>query len=239
MTPLLPPLWSTYLTSRSPSALASLAALYSDLVDVVVRSKYPTLSRDPGAFLNIHDLVTVGKIALMKAIPDFDPTRGVRPESFLSSRIRHAIMEEMRESDHLSRTDRRVMRRLEAAAAAGLGEDEAGIPAAKVKQVRETDRRMRPMPMSEVKEFDPGEAVETGTILDALKRVCSGWPERHVKAIVLFQLERFSLREVHAVLTQRRGRSLHAPPWVRRVKREAMEMLKAALASRESPSVVV
>jgi RNA polymerase sigma factor for flagellar operon FliA len=70
------------------------------------------LGRVP-AHVNRDDLVSAGMIALVTAARGFDPTRGTPFSRFASSRIRGALLDELRGLDWASRSVRTRARRLE------------------------------------------------------------------------------------------------------------------------------
>jgi RNA polymerase sigma factor (sigma-70 family) len=75
---------------------------------------------------DFEDLVGVGCVALLEAVPRYDPARGASLKTFLSHRVSGAMLDHFRECDLLSRTQRRAVR--------------AGAPAPLVR-VRESEAR--------------------------------------------------------------------------------------------------
>jgi RNA polymerase sigma factor (sigma-70 family) len=59
---------------------------------------------------DFEDLVSVGCIALIEALPRYDSTRGASVKTFLSHRVYGAMLDHFRECDLLSRTQRRAVR---------------------------------------------------------------------------------------------------------------------------------
>jgi RNA polymerase sigma factor for flagellar operon FliA len=69
------------------------------------------------ANVEIDDLIQVGMIGLADALSRFDASQGVQFETFATQRIRGAMLDELRGSDHLSRGTRRSQRTIESAVA--------------------------------------------------------------------------------------------------------------------------
>lgn len=65
--------------------------------------------------VEIDDLIQVGMIGLNDALCRFDPAQGVQFETFATQRIRGAMLDELRGSDWMSRSDRRHQRMIETA----------------------------------------------------------------------------------------------------------------------------
>lgn len=61
----------------------------------------------------IEDLLQCAMLGLYHAITRFDPVQGVSFEAFAYPRIRGAILDELRASDHMSRTARAQVKRME------------------------------------------------------------------------------------------------------------------------------
>ena len=67
------------------------------------------------ANVEVDDLIQVGLIGLADAMTRFDIEQGVQFETFATQRIRGAMLDELRGSDHLSRGIRKQQRAIEAA----------------------------------------------------------------------------------------------------------------------------
>lgn len=67
------------------------------------------------ANVEVDDLIQVGLIGLADAMTRFDTEQGVQFETFVTQRIRGAMLDELRGSDHLSRGIRKQQRSIEAA----------------------------------------------------------------------------------------------------------------------------
>ena len=82
---------------------------YLPQVGVVLR----TLSRNLPDFLDFDELYSVGLYGLVKASGKFDPARKSGFEAYVRSRIRGAILDELRRLDVMSRTARAKARSLQ------------------------------------------------------------------------------------------------------------------------------
>lgn len=67
------------------------------------------------AHVDLQDLVSSGALGLMEAMDKFDPSRGVRFESFAEARIRGAMLDELRGMDWYSRGLRHRIKHLQSA----------------------------------------------------------------------------------------------------------------------------
>ena len=70
------------------------------------------MSRVPG-HVNRDDLTSAGMMALVQAAQSFDPTRGAAFSTHASTRIRGAIVDELRGLDWASRSVRRRARQVD------------------------------------------------------------------------------------------------------------------------------
>jgi RNA polymerase sigma factor for flagellar operon FliA len=104
-------LWDEYKESGSRDARNRLILHYSPLV------KYVAGRVSAGLPHNIEqaDLVSYGMFGLIDAIDKFDPTRGFKFETYAISRIRGAIIDELRSIDWVPRSVRAKSRAVEKA----------------------------------------------------------------------------------------------------------------------------
>lgn len=65
------------------------------------------------AHVELDDLVSEGTIGLLDAVRKFDPARGVAIESYARHRIRGAVLDSLRDQDHVSREMRRRIKQIE------------------------------------------------------------------------------------------------------------------------------
>jgi len=65
--------------------------------------------RVPWNTVDVHDLASAGMVGLMRGLKRYRPRKG-KPGTFLSYRIHGAMIDHLRDSDHLSRNARRDLR---------------------------------------------------------------------------------------------------------------------------------
>lgn len=109
----------------SPESLPLLWTLYrrlalSSLRNPLLRAYLPWMTRVAQrvgrrlpASVDVDDLVSHGVMGLIRAIEAFDPTRGVRFETFAYPHVRFAMIDGLREFDPADRKTRHLLRRLE------------------------------------------------------------------------------------------------------------------------------
>lgn len=107
-------LWQTYKRTAAPALRERLILHYSPLV------KYVAGRVGVGLPPNIEqsDLVSYGIFGLIDAIEKFDPERAIKFETYAISRIRGAIIDELRAIDWIPRSVRNKAREVERAYAA-------------------------------------------------------------------------------------------------------------------------
>jgi RNA polymerase sigma factor for flagellar operon FliA len=107
-------LWRRYKGDGDAAARERLVVAYSPMVKFVAGRL--------GAGLPSHvedaDLISYGLMGLIGAIERFDPERGIKFETFAMTRIRGAIIDELRSLDWVPRSVRSRAREIEAAQAA-------------------------------------------------------------------------------------------------------------------------
>ncbi|MDQ2631168.1 MAG: RNA polymerase sigma factor WhiG [Actinomycetota bacterium] len=106
-------LWRRYKDQGDDSARERLVVAYSPMVKFVAGRL--------GAGLPSHvedaDLISYGLVGLIGAIERFEPERGIKFETFAMTRIRGAIIDELRSLDWVPRSVRSRAREIEAAQA--------------------------------------------------------------------------------------------------------------------------
>lgn len=104
-------LWSDYKTTVSGAARDQLIVHYSPLVKYVASRVAVGLPQN----VDQADLVSYGIFGLIDAIEKFDPERGFKFETYAISRIKGAILDELRSIDWVPRSVRAKARSLEKA----------------------------------------------------------------------------------------------------------------------------
>ena len=102
-------MWEEFQTERSPDLRRKLALQYLNLVRYVV-GKFGAPAGSSSRALETGDLIQTGVIGLLDAIDRFDPTRGVKFETYAVIRIRGAIQDELRKLDWVPRSVRKKAR---------------------------------------------------------------------------------------------------------------------------------
>ncbi|HUU55443.1 MAG TPA: FliA/WhiG family RNA polymerase sigma factor [Armatimonadota bacterium] len=107
-------LWQQYIDGRSPDVRRTLIESYAPLARYVV----DRLNLMPGPALEYDDLLSQAVVGLIDAVDRFDPTRGIKFETYAYYRIRGAVMDMLRELDWLPRSIRQREAQLSRAYAA-------------------------------------------------------------------------------------------------------------------------
>ncbi|MEE9277564.1 MAG: FliA/WhiG family RNA polymerase sigma factor [Dehalococcoidia bacterium] len=110
--------WERFVKSPTPALRESLILQYTPLVKYVVGR----LAIGLPAIMDYEDVLSDGTIGLIEAVSRFDPSKGVKFETYAISRIRGAIIDQLRKADRLPRSTRQNLRKVEQAAQALRGE---------------------------------------------------------------------------------------------------------------------
>jgi len=106
-------IWLEFVRTRRPELRDELIIAYTPLVrSVVSRLGIPSTS-----LLDQDDLVSYGVIGLINAIDRYDPSRGIRFETFAVARIRGAVIDQLRTLNWLPRSAVTRVRQVEGALA--------------------------------------------------------------------------------------------------------------------------
>ena len=106
-------IWTEFAATRRSELRDQLITTYVPLVRFVVgRLGIPATS-----LLEADDLVSYGIIGLINAIDRFDPSRGIRFEAFATTRIRGAVIDQLRALNWLPRSAMARVRQIESAVA--------------------------------------------------------------------------------------------------------------------------
>jgi len=93
------PLWGAYLAAPSDETRNTLVEAYQRFVGRMVGRFLVRLPRT----IDRGDLMTAANVGLIRSIQSYDPTRGVRFESYCERRVRGALLDELRAQDWLPR----------------------------------------------------------------------------------------------------------------------------------------
>jgi len=105
--------WAEFVATRRSELRDELIVEYAPLVRFVVGR----LGIPPTNILDQEDLISYGVIGLINAIDRFDPSRGIRFEAFATSRIRGAVIDQLRTLNWLPRSAVTRVRQVEGALA--------------------------------------------------------------------------------------------------------------------------
>jgi RNA polymerase sigma factor for flagellar operon FliA len=89
-------------------------AVIQQYVPLVRKLAHHMMAKLP-ASVQVDDLIQVGLIGLSEALARFEANQGVQFETFASQRIRGAMLDELRESDWMSRGTRKIQKEIEGA----------------------------------------------------------------------------------------------------------------------------
>ncbi len=95
-------LWQQYRQERTPELRRRLIEAYAPLARYVV----DRLNLRPGPALEYDDLLGQAVVGLIEAVDRFDPSRGVKFETYAYYRVRGAVMDMLRELDWVPRSAR-------------------------------------------------------------------------------------------------------------------------------------
>ena len=166
------------------------------------------------------DLMSVGAVGLMQAVERFDPSRNIAFEAFALTRIRGAMIDELRSWDWAPRAVRARHAKVDAAmqdlvhSLHRLPSDEeiaahAGMQLSDVTKSLAESALPSTIPLDEVivesmktadGQSDPFEQVLNRTSHDVLIRALGKLPEREREVLALYYLEEMTLAEVGEIL---------------------------------------
>ena len=92
-------LWDAYTKKRTPEVKSTIVEAYYPLVQYLAERLVSTLP----ASVEVGDLVSMGTFGLIEAIDRFDPSRGIQFKTYCTSRIRGAILDNLRTNDWVPR----------------------------------------------------------------------------------------------------------------------------------------
>lgn len=195
-------------------------SLILDHMGMVKRIAVHLKARIP-PFMEVDELVQVGMIGLIEASRAFDPTKGVAFESYAHTRIRGAMIDEVRRLSFLPRSAiafNKTQSSANQALASELGRaptaaelaDYMGMEIDSYEKDRGAARQFETFSMEAVTEEvmslpeqpsrQPEALVEEAQMMEALVEAIDGLPERDKLVISLYYVEELNLREIGEVL---------------------------------------
>ena len=218
-------LWQDYLTSRSIEARNKLIHKYLPFVKVIAGR----ISMGIPDSMELDDLVSAGIVGLIEAIDRYDPGRKVKFETFAYTRIRGAIVDELRRYDWFPRSVRAINRELEAtieylegklqryptdeeiAEQLGISLDEYYQMVKKVNasyilsldgEIEQSDGESALLIDIVVDESSPSaeEEITRNNVYLILRNLVDNLPEKEKLILALYYYEGLTLKEIGAVL---------------------------------------
>lgn len=104
-------LWTDFVNTRDQALRDKLVVQYAPLVRYVIER----LSVSYPGIMDSDDVFNCGVVGLIQAVDRFDPRQGVKFETYGISRIKGAIIDELRKIDPVSRNTRKMGRQIESA----------------------------------------------------------------------------------------------------------------------------
>ena len=222
-------------------------------VDLLVQRHLPRVKRiawhihgTMSSVVEVDDLIQIGLVALVEAARAFEDRGQVTFEQYLVTRLRGAMIDELRRQATLTRGAMRRRRAYQDAVAtltreSGRAPDEAalaerlGVTTDKLRTDYATAEPIRFEPMDQVysdegpwftsDEPDAFEQLSQGELRDALIAAIAELPEREAQVVQLYYVEELNLEEIGLVLGVGAAR-------VCQIKKSAHDRLKKALARR-------
>lgn len=225
-------LWDRYLERRDPESRAALTEAYLSLVRYVVARMKPLLPD----YLERDNLVQYGVFGLVDAIERFQPSRGVRFETFAVPRIKGAILDAVRSNDWAPRSVRAREKELALVSAslearlkrapttdeilAEMGISRPAFENLRVQvaqgRVAELDHRDADLVSDDLS--DPAAAYERTEELETLRQCIASLPQREQQVLALYYFDEMTLKQIGEVLGVTEG-------WVCKIHAKAIRSI--------------
>lgn len=172
-------------------------------------------------FMEVEELVQVGMVGLIESARAFDPTKGVAFESYAHSRVRGAMLDEVRRLSFLPRSavafnkshnsaNQQLASELGRAPTQAELAEFMGRELDDFEKDRGAARQFETYSMEDVpdevmniadrSELQPDRLVEEAEMMEALTDAIEGLPERDKLVISLYYVDELNLREIGEVL---------------------------------------
>ena len=226
-------------------------ALITQHIPLVTHIVRETLGRVPG-HVNRDDLTSAGLLALVQAAAAFDPERGVPFAAYASTRVRGALLDELRGIDWASRSVRRTARTLDATRsqlAVALGRvpstqevaEVAGLSVAEVARNEDDLARAQVLSLQAAEDADlelllpsggptPEQVTEHRERLTYLVEAIAELPERLRTVVEQYFLAERPMADIAAELGVTESR-------VSQIRAEALVLLRGVLNRELEPSL--
>jgi RNA polymerase sigma factor for flagellar operon FliA len=214
-------IWQRYKTEPHDELKKQLMTRYLGLVKYVVHG----LNLAQSHLLSEDDLVNIGILGLHEAIDRFDPERGIKFETYAIPRIKGMIIDEMRKIDWVPRSVREKSRQIHETVHRLEGKQQREVSpwevaeelSISVEEYRQLETGVVPVvsldkplhnnePLSlhdiiaSSDSSDPGEAMDTQQLREALIESIQQLPDKQRSVIALYYYEELTLKEIGAVL---------------------------------------
>lgn len=229
-------LWELYQQQQDVDAREKLIIHYAYLVKYAVSRLMINLPNN----LDYDDLLSYGMIGLIQSLDKFDMARNIKFETFAMSRIRGAILDELRAQDWMPRSLRKKAKDIERAIK--KVEDEHGQSATEQQiadtlqisveelhhSLSETSFLVLSLDyilsqdsqqgatledtIADDRDKTPAELLEVKSLQEALIKALEGLPERERLLITLYYYEGLTMKEIGRILgvTEARVCQLHS-----------------------------
>jgi RNA polymerase sigma factor FliA len=248
-------LWTRYKEDDDPSARDELILNYSPLVKYVAGRLASSLPQT----VDTADLISYGIFGLIDAIQKFDPARAIKFETYAISRIKGAIIDELRAMDWVPRSVRSRAREIEAAYVAlenllrrvPTDQEVADHMHVTIKEFQDLLAKLSYTSVVSFEELwvggerdegqnaigsikddtaeDPVAIFETGEIKEILAGAIDKLPDRERTVVALYYYEGLTLKEIGQVLGVTESR-------VSQLHTKAVLRLRAKLHSVHAPT---
>lgn len=217
--------WDAFWAGRGEEERNRLVVEYAPLVKFVAAR----LGAGMPSSVDQADLVSYGMFGLIDAIERFDPSRGVKFETYAVARIRGAIIDELRAIDWVPRSVRSRARRIEVASAAvearlgraptdaeladelGIGEDELRGWLTQISRMglvaldellgeAERPRQVTMADFTAASQPDPPALYEVEEMRSALSGAVQSLGERERRVVLLYYFEGLTLAQIGDLL---------------------------------------
>ena len=237
-------LWQEYSRTGSQRARDELVMKYLPLIKYVIAR----MSVTPPAGLDFEDIMSFGIFGLLDAVDKFDADKGYVFQTYAISRIRGAILDELRKCDWFSRSGREKVQKLNRAVEkvmrdTGEVDDDAimrelGFTEEEYYEVQDLASRGYVTSLDDTSQLDDGEVSIEATLADdrpgaseyldeeserqELMEALSELPERERQMLSLYYYEGLTLKEIGRVLNVSESR-------VSQIHGKALTLLRAKM----------
>jgi RNA polymerase sigma factor FliA len=225
--PSLSTLWKEYARNHTPDLRRQLAIAYMQLVRMIA-IKFAPQRGGHATMLEHEDIVQFGVLGLLDAIDKFDPTRGIKFESYATMRIQGSIQDELRKLDWVPRSVRQQVRAEQSIDNPSSHRQSTAIAARLALSVESYNELMQ-RTLNMKPDFDAHDDVSTPTdiadvnpnpleqatrndLKDKLLGLIERLPNRERIIVALYYYEELTFREIGKILhlSESRTSQIHA-----------------------------